>query len=123
MVFMPWAMADYTALYENFKGTHIIPVSLKSQVLQATMLATPFLPLILIEISLSALMGRLLNSLVQLLLTDASSLALSAFACTFDRVSIALASFDATATKMPIVVSAYTMVNTFDKVVVGVKSP
>jgi hypothetical protein len=60
----PSAMADYSAVYENVKGMHLIPVSLRSYALQAASLALPFLPLIFIEIPLSELMGRLLDSLV-----------------------------------------------------------
>jgi hypothetical protein len=60
----PSAMADYTAVYENVKGMHIIPVSLRSYALQAALLALPFLPLIFIEISFPEVMSRLLDSLV-----------------------------------------------------------
>lgn len=60
----PSAMADYTAVYENVKDMHVIPLSLRSYAFQAALLALPFLPLILIEVSLSDLMGRLFDSLV-----------------------------------------------------------
>jgi hypothetical protein len=60
----PSAMADYSAVYENVKGMHIIPVSLRTYALQAVSLAVPFLPLIFIEMPLSEVMSRLLDSLV-----------------------------------------------------------
>lgn len=60
----PSAMADYTAVYENVRDMRIIPMSWRGYVLQAALLATPFLPLIFIEIPLGELMSRMLDSLV-----------------------------------------------------------
>lgn len=57
----PSAMADYSAAYENVKGMHIVPASLRSYALQAAMLAVPFLPLILIEMPFLDVLGRLLD--------------------------------------------------------------
>ncbi len=60
----PSAMADYSAVYENVKSMYVVPASLRHYTLQAAILAVPFLPLILIEVPISDLLGRLLDSLV-----------------------------------------------------------
>jgi hypothetical protein len=60
----PSAMADYSGLYENVRNMHVVPVSLRELSVQAVLLAAPFLPLILIDVPLADLIGRLVNSLV-----------------------------------------------------------
>ena len=60
----PSAMADYSAVYENVKSMHVVPVNLRELSVQAALLAAPFLPLILIDVPLADLVSRLLNSLV-----------------------------------------------------------
>jgi len=47
----PSAMADYSAVFENVNNMRIVPVDTKMIIIMAIVLVLPFLPLVLIEIS------------------------------------------------------------------------
>lgn len=58
------ALADYNAVCETVYQMRPIPVSIATCLLQASILVLPFLPLPLLEFSVSQIMRRLLDSLV-----------------------------------------------------------
>lgn len=60
----PSALADYNAVYDTINEMQIIPIDRKQYVLQAIVLALPFLPLVFLEISITELLKRILDSLI-----------------------------------------------------------
>jgi hypothetical protein len=60
----PSAMADYNAVYETVRKMRIVPIKPKGAIILAAVLAAPFLPLVLTQISMREALARLVHTLV-----------------------------------------------------------
>ena len=60
----PSAMADYTALYENIREMRYVPISPRDYVLQAGLLALPFLLLIFTKVPFYEVLQKLFEAVV-----------------------------------------------------------
>jgi len=60
----PSALADYNAVYETVREMHIIPMTLRGYLTQIIILLTPFVPLVFLQMPLSDVIKRLLDTLL-----------------------------------------------------------
>ena len=60
----PSAMADYNVVYETVSSMRIVPLKPKSAAIVSLFVLVPFLPLVLTEYSIAAIMQRIFNTLI-----------------------------------------------------------
>ena len=60
----PSAMADYTAVYENVREMRFLPINPRDYIVQAGLLALPFVLLIFTKVSFYEVMGKLFKALI-----------------------------------------------------------